>query len=417
VPTQRWQPVASAERYAALDALRGIALLGVLLVNLLSDFRIPLAEHISTFHTQPGWADRAVDVLAAGLLEFKAFAVFSLLFGVGLAVVAERAAARHIHVGRFLVRRLLILLAIGLGHLLLIWNGDILSLYAVCGLMLCPLLRLPVATLAAVGLAAVALTFIIPWGFLWPAEDTLRGLASEAARVYPDGSFGEILAFHWRETQLLILPLLVASIPKVWGLMALGAAGWRAGVFQEPRRHRGLLWGIILVGGALGGSMTAVSVYSASTGHSTGVPSLLIEAGSYLPLALAYAAGLLLVLQSPRVAWIAAPFAAAGQMALTNYLAQSVILSLLFYGYGLGLSGRLGSAAAAVIGLALYAAQLAFSQAWLRRYRFGPVEWLWRSITYGQRLPMRRDAGGRPSPAPQPRDDSPGLPEDPRPER
>jgi uncharacterized protein len=111
-----------------------------------------------------------------------------------------------------------------------------------------------------------------------------------------------------------------------------------------------------------------------------------------LPLALAYAAGLLLVLQSPRAARLAAPFAAVGRMALTNYVAQSVILGWLFYGFGLGLSGRLGSAAAAAIGIVLYVVQLVFSRAWLRRYRFGPVEWLWRSITYGQRLPMRREA-------------------------
>jgi uncharacterized protein len=77
-------------------------------------------------------------------------------------------------------------------------------------------------------------------------------------------------------------------------------------------------------------------------------------------------------------------------MALTNYLAQSVVLSLLFYGYGLGLYGRLGSAAGAGIGLALYAGQVAFSCAWLRRYRFGPVEWVWRSLTYGRGQPMRR---------------------------
>jgi uncharacterized protein len=392
VPTQSWHPVTEAERYFALDALRGFALLGVLLVNLLSDFRISLAEHILNFHTQPGWADRAVDVLAAGLLEFKAFAVFSLLFGVGLAVVAERAEARHVNVSHFLARRLLILLAIGLCHFLLIWNGDILSLYAVCGLALLPLIRMPVAVLATAGTTAVVLTFVIPWGFLWPAEDTLRGLASEAARVYSNGGVAKILAFHWRETQLLILPLLAVSVPKTWGLMALGAATWRGGVSKEPQRHGRLLWGTVLVGGLLGGLMTTLSVYSASTGRSTIVPALLVESGSYLPLALAYAAGLLLVLQSPRATRLTAPFAAAGRMALTNYLAQSAILGWLFYGYGLNLFGRLGSAAAAAIGIGLYSVQLAFSRAWLRRFRFGPVEWLWRSITYGDWLPMRRDA-------------------------
>jgi uncharacterized protein len=386
--TCTWQPVAQTERYAALDVIRGVALLGVLLVNLLDDFRVPLAEHILTFHTHPDWKDRAVDVLVAALLEFKAFALFTLLFGVGLAVFAERAAVHRVQIARFLARRLLVLLAIGLCHMLLIWNGDILSLYSVCGLLLVPLLRLHKAVLAAMGLAVVCLSFIIPLNGLWPTETTLRDLAAEAAQVYTRGSLAEVVSFHWRETKLLIIPLLAASLLKTWGLMALGAAAWRAGILREPKQHRVLLGTVALFGGVIGGSTTVASVYSDSTGLMTWAPPLLIEAGSFLPLALAFAVGLLLALQSPCLARAARPFAALGQMALTNYLMQSVVLSLLFYGYGLGLHGRLGSAAAVVIGLTVYATQMAFCQWWLLKYRFGPVEWLWRSLTYGRRQPM-----------------------------
>jgi uncharacterized protein len=195
--------------------------------------------------------------------------------------------------------------------------------------------------------------------------------------------------FHWRETRLLILPALAASLPRTWGLMGLGAAAWRAGIFREPGRHRGFLVALGVSGILIDGSLTALSVYLASTGHATAIASILVEAGSYVPLALAYAAGRLLALQSPAAARAAAPFAAAGQMALTNYVTQSVALSLIFYGYGLGLCGRLGSAGALVIGLTLYAGQMTFSRWWLSRYRFGPVEWLWRSLTYGRRQPMR----------------------------
>jgi uncharacterized protein len=392
-PAPAWQPVAPEERYAVLDALRGLSLLGVALVNLLSDFRVSLAEHILTFHTHPGAVDRAADVLVAALVEFKAFALFSLLFGVGLAVFADRAAARGVTGARFLVRRLLVLLAFGLCHLLLVWNGDILTLYAVCGLLLVPCLRLPAVGLAAAGVAAAALSFLVPWQF--PSEETLRGLAAEAARVYRDGDFGEVLAFHWRETGSLIVPLLIASLPKTWGLMALGAAAWRAGVVREPGRHRNLFWAVALAGGLVGGLATALSVYAASAGQPPAAPGPILDVESTLPLALAYAAGLLLLLRSPVVARAAAPFAAAGQMALTNYLTQSVAFSLIFYGYGLGLSGRLGPAAAAGVGLALYAGQVVVSWAWLRRYRFGPVEWAWRSLTYGRRQPMRRGPARR----------------------
>ena len=386
------QPVSPAERYTSLDVLRGLALLGVLVVNLLSDFRISLPEHILYSNTSLRPVDRAVETLVAALLEFKAFTLFSLLFGVGLAVVAQRAAQHAVPVTPFLVRRLSLLLGLGLFHLLLIWNGDILTLYAVCGLLLIPFLRLPSSWLGTMGILVVAVSFLIPWGFLWPTDKTFHFLVTEAGRVYSTGRFTDILAFHYRETALLILPLLGLSLPKTWGLMALGAATWKYGLWREPERHSRLLWTMAMTGGVVGGSFTALQAYANATGQALlgSISSLLVDAGSYVPLALAYAAALLLILRSPQVVRAAAPFAAVGQMALTNYLIQSVVLSLLFYGYGLGLYGRLGAAPATAIGLGLYGLQMGASVWWLRRYRFGPVEWLWRSLTYGKCQKMQR---------------------------
>src|SRR4051794_13110632 len=120
VPSTSWQPINTAERYAALDVVRGIALFGVLLVNLLSDFRVPLAEHILHANTESGWVDRATGLLVVALVEFKAFTLFSLLFGVGIAIFADRASARGMSATVYLVRRLLILLLLGLCHLFLI---------------------------------------------------------------------------------------------------------------------------------------------------------------------------------------------------------------------------------------------------------------------------------------------------------
>jgi plasmid maintenance system killer protein len=148
---QRWQPTASDERYVALDVLRGLALFGVLLINLHTLFRVSLFEHILHFHTEPGTWNHVADVLLAGLLETKAVSLFSLMFGIGSAIQAERAAARGVNVTRFLVRRYLVLLALGLCHWCLIWNGDILTLYAVCGLLIVPFMRLPAWMLAVLG--------------------------------------------------------------------------------------------------------------------------------------------------------------------------------------------------------------------------------------------------------------------------
>src|SRR5262249_39109297 len=151
-----------------------------------------------------------------------------------------------------------------------------LSLYAVCGLLWLPLLRLPTSLLAVAGGAVVVLSFVIPVGDLLPGEESVRRLAVEATRVYAQGRFAEVLAFHLRETRFLILPILASSLLRTCGLMGLGAAAWRAGVFREPQRHRRLLWTVALAGGIVGGSLTAVSVYSASTGDATPVPQLLV---------------------------------------------------------------------------------------------------------------------------------------------
>lgn len=384
-----WKPIAGAERIVALDVIRGVALFGVLTINALTGFRLSLFETFFTFHTHPDWTNWLMDVLAASLLEFKAIALFSFLFGVGIGVQADRAATRGIATSRFLARRFLVLLAIGLVHMLLIWNGDILTLYAVCGLLIVPLRRLPVAALIVLGIAAITLPINLPFSGL-PGADVLRAHAAEATRVYAEGNWSDILVFRWREAGNFIRPLLVGILPRTVGLMLLGVAAWRAGVMRDPGSHRRLLWIILLVGGGFGALMTSFWVFSKSTGRQVAIPSLLTVLDANVSLALAYAAGLLLWFSKPRTGVVMASLAAAGQMALSNYIAQSMVLGAIFYGYGFGLFGKLGPAPVALLCLALYAAQLAFSRGWLRHYRFGPLEWLWRSLTYGQSQPMRR---------------------------
>jgi len=387
------RPVSSAERNVALDALRGAALFGVLMVNLLVGFRVSLFESIFMFHTHPGWANHAVDILVVWLFEFKAFTLFSFMFGVGVGVQAERAAVRKISASRFFIRRFAALLAIGLCHMFLIWNGDILTLYAVCGLLLIPLIGRTTRTLTVLGIAIVALSPYLPFfDAFFPTDAAMRAHAAVATRIYATGGFIEILALRFTEGWRFIAPLVISSLPRTFGLMLIGVAAWRAGVFKRPAQHRNLLRAILSVAGVIGATTTTLLVQSKETNQAPPAWLDWLYPFSFVLLAFAFGAGLLLWLSETRGGLARRLFAAAGQMALSNYLAQSVIFSVLFYGFGFGLFGRLGSAITALIGAAVFAGQLVASYVWLRRYRFGPAEWLWRSLTYGRWQPMRQPA-------------------------
>jgi uncharacterized protein len=384
------QPV--TERLVALDALRGLALFGVLLVNLESDFRASLFEQMLTPHLHPGWVNYVTDLLLAGLFEFKAFTLFSLLFGVGIGVQIERAAQRQQSPARFLARRFGVLLVLGLGHMLFIWNGDILTLYAVCGLLLIPLIVLSAGWLAVLGLALIV--FAPYMSFLWvflPSQAAIRAHAALATQVYATGSFAEIMALRWHEAGRFIAPLLLGSLPRTLGLMLCGITLWRCGFLSKPAPQRGWLKLTFLLAGTLGASTTSVQLWAHETGQPA--PSTLRWLYPYdvVLLAGAYGAGFWLWLAhtpSRSVRWLAA----GGRLVLSNYLLQSVIFSLLFYGFGLGLFGKLGSAVTALLGLTVYTGQLLASVWWLQRYQFGPVEWLWRSLTYAHWQLWRRVA-------------------------
>jgi uncharacterized protein len=392
-PTDRMRPVSADERNVALDALRGVALFGVLMVNLLVGFRVSLFKSIFTSHTHAGWANHAVDILLAWLFEFKAITLFSFLFGVGVGVQAERAALGKINSSYFFVRRFTILLSIGLLHMFLIWSGDILTLYGVCGLLLIPFVAMSARRLAAAGIAVIAMAPFLPFfDVLFPTDAATRAHAAVATRVYATGGFTEIMALRFNEACHFIAPFLFSSLPRTFGLMLLGIAAWRSGVLRLPIERRKPLKVILVIAGGLGAMTTTLQVWSKETGHRLGAFDWLYPYSAVL-LAFAYGAGLLICFSSVEnghARWLTPLFAGAGRMALSNYLAQSVIFSLMFYGFGFGLFGRLGSAVAALLGVAVFAAQLVTSCWWLERFRFGPAEWLWRSLTYGRLQPMRR---------------------------
>lgn len=371
------EPLAGADRLAAIDILRGIALFGVMAINVAFEFRVSIFQEFLRPDRTAAPLDQMVERVLDQALELKAFALFSLLFGVGLAIQFDR-----LPTGRrvvLLLRRLAVLLGIGLVHLTLIWDGDILTEYALAGLVVLPFLFGP-RWLVGVGALAFLALYLSDYLFrLVPLPDKfwIAQHVIEAARVYGAGGFAEILWFRLSEISA-IAPLHVWIFPRTLALFLIGAFVWRTGVLQRASEHRSLIFGAGLV----------ALVVTIGAGQSLATVTL----------ALAYACFIIAAASTPlgsRLLGWAAPL---GRMAFTNYLMQSLIFVFVFYGYGLGLFGKLGAATALMIGIAVYVAQVVMSRWWLARFNFGPVEWLWRTLMYGQSQPMRSRAaaGARP---------------------
>jgi uncharacterized protein len=385
-------PVNPVERIDAIDVFRGLALFGVLAINIVMEFRVSIFEQFLPAAHSASALDRAVETFLTMAIELKALALFSFLFGVGLAIQFERLANNRRR-ATLLVRRLAVLLMIGLGHLFLIWNGDILTQYSLAGLVVLPFLWGPrqlLATGAALFLALYLVMPLLPPVVSWPATSWMQGHVVEARHVYGMGGFIDILMFRIREVPA-ILPLHVAIFPRTVALFLFGMLVWRTDTLRRPATHGVLLLAVAIVGIFAGGGLTMVAGGQALLGlPSLGPAQFSLERLAEVLLATGYGAaiiGLVGTSSGERMLAWAAPL---GRMAFTNYLVQSIIFGWVFYGYGLGLFGRAGAATALAIGSGVYIAQVMISALWLRHYRFGPVEWLWRSLMYGSLQPLRQ---------------------------
>lgn len=382
-------PVNPSERIDAIDALRGLALFGVLAINVTMEFRVSIFEQFLPPAGTTSALDRAAQTFLTMAIELKALALFSLLFGVGLAIQFERLAPNPRR-AMLLVRRLAVLLVIGLGHLFLIWNGDILTEYGLAGLLVLPFLWGPRWLLAAGASLFLALYLAVPLLPIvtWPTAAWMKDHVAEARQVYGMGGFTDILGFRIREA-ISILPLHVAILPRTVTLFLIGMLAWRIDILRRPAARRPLLLAVAIAGMLAGGALT-VAEQAQALSELPWRTQLSLERLAALLLALGYGAALLSILNTSAgkrmLAW-AAPL---GRMAFTNYLAQSIIFGWIFYGYGLGLFGRVGVVTALAIGVGVYMAQVMFSAQWLRHYRFGPVEWLWRTLMYGTAQRLRR---------------------------
>ena len=383
-------PIAPADRIAAIDIVRGIALFGVMAINVATIFRVSIFERFLPDGGDGTWLDRALySILMVGI-DLKAFALFSLLFGVGLAIQYDHLSATSRRTA-LLVRRLAFLMLIGAVHLVLIWNGDILFEYAIAGFVVLPFLfcRLPILTLVGTVLLAVFLVAsFLPELASMPSRTWMIHNVAQATRIYGSGGIAEVLAFRIHELPAF-LPLHVFMFPRTVALMLIGAAAWRADLFQTGSRANRCL-PLVAVIGLLAGGVLAVSQGNGWLRLGWRA-DLSLERLSTTLLACGYGAAIVWASNKARARKLLAWAAPIGRMAFTNYLMQSVIFGWVFYGYGLGLFGKLGVAAALAIGIGVYILQVVFSAYWLQRFLYGPVEWLWRSAMYGTRQPLWRN--------------------------
>ncbi|RPE77177.1 DUF418 domain-containing protein [Vulcaniibacterium tengchongense] len=402
-------PTAEHERIEALDALRGLALLGIFLMNV-EQFGAPLVGMEEGIAPGQAWPDRVADAFVYVFVRSKFWTLFSLLFGMGFAAMLARAEARGAAFAPLYLRRSVALLAIGLAHALLVWSGDILVNYALAALLLLSLRRLPDSALwpagaslygAVIALGVLGALAVGALGALGAVPADPAAEAGEAAlrqaeiEAYRHGGYAEATAMRLRYF-LQMFWLNLALLPMVLGMFLIGAWFVRSGAIRDPAAHARLFRRLLWIGGPLGLAVTLASFAldpSPQTGGRPDARALLastLHMAAAPAMALAYLAMAMLALQRG-ARWLRA-LAPAGRMALSNYLLQSLLGTWLFYGHGLGLWGEVGRAWQVAGVAAVFALQVAASRAWLARFRYGPVEWLWRGFTYGALPPMRRAA-------------------------
>jgi uncharacterized protein len=410
--TQTMTPVPQAQRIEAMDVLRGAALLGILLMNIES-FGGPLMIATSGLDPTLTGLDRIADAAVYILVQGKFYVLFSLLFGMGFAVMMTRAQAAARPFAALYLRRIFGLLMIGLAHLVLIWSGDILTWYALIALPL--LLIFPHVPTGHLPYWAIGIYLIAPllifglgaFGSLMQLEPGMASMmqaemqkqaaemqamaASERAAYGVGGGYAQAVVQRLHDAAFLGASVLLVMIWQVLGAFVLGSWFVRRGAIVRPHEFPRLYGVLRWVALPVGLAMMLLSYWIMPT-----VEPDRLDIGMGTAMALLFVAGLLMCLGYlawmlrflPALRWLAP----AGRMALTNYLGQSVVCTLVFYGYGLGYYEQMPRAWQIVFAIALFLTQVALSHWWMSRFRYGPAEWVWRAFTYLQFPPMKRTA-------------------------
>ena len=342
-------------------------------------------------------APQIVRFLQYLVVDGKFYSIFSILFGIGFSLIMER------HGLRLFVRRMLILVIIGFLHLMFIWSGDILLLYAVGGLLLTLMIGLSDKSLFILALSLIMIpvgldaliefggfNFPEPFYQAWWNKAEALGIneANFASWLRDANSYGQMFAFLVQGAYERLWEFVEGHrLPKVVGLFILGYLASKHRLYarlQDLPLWKALYWSV-----SIGLPTSLLYAWSATSGHPWGLTvHSLLYAVSVIPLAIVFIIGVcLLYLQSPKSVvfrWLAAP----GRMALSCYISHSLIGILLFYGLGFGLGTSLGLVYIELIALVVFFIQIIVCRIWLNYFRFGPLEWLWRMLTYGRYFPI-----------------------------
>ena len=380
---QRAAPTTRKERILALDVVRGIAVFGILAVNIESFAMADAARRDPFAGGGTGELNMLIWRWTIILADTKFIALFSMLFGAGIALLHSRHWGKPGFIPVY-YRRMLFLIALGFFHAHFIWFGDILFVYGMYGLLLFWLAGLPAPLLLLLGGAAIGFD---AWVFAWPESFTSPDRSWMEIQAMT-GTWAQQAAFRSSEAWFMETTALIFFAPQGMGYMVLGMGLLKSGVLTG----RWPVWFYFLLavaGFAIGIPMIGTPADWGPNFHGDDLRqdvywgSFLVTLG-WLGLAVFLAKAL------PR---LVAPFSAVGRLALTNYLMHSIICTYIFYGWGLGLFHQLDRVAQWKIVLGIYAFQFIFSPLWLRYFRFGPIEWLWRSATYARWQPMLKSPG------------------------
>lgn len=410
--------MSESSRIATLDAVRGFAVMGILLLNIV-DFAMPGYAYVDpNYYGGATGLNHAVWTVAYTLFDGKMRGLFTMMFGASTVLIAERALRSGESPARVHYARMISLFAIGMIHAYFIWYGDILVLYSVCGAVAFLVWRMEPRKLLAIGIILLALKLVIgtvhyAGSARYEAAASAPGASTELKRewkVYRDkmapppetaandlkayrGSWHDALVARARMAFFFQTFLELFSIPDTLALMAIGMALYRLGFFSglwSKRSYRRLAFWSFAIGIPL---YVPIVMWIDATRFSP--VTLLMTEAVHLSilrpfLSLAWAALIILFMQSGSARWLADRLAAAGRMAFSNYLGTSLVCTTFFYGYGFGWYGYLQRWQCYIVVAVVWALILLWSKPWLDRFAYGPFEWLWRSLARMKIQPLRR---------------------------